>query len=350
MINIKNIILKKLKEKREIKVADIVKATGFSRAYVNRFFKELREEGKIVLLGRANKARYILAREKSIRQAKEKILEFHTVLKNKNVSEEEVLNKIKKDTGIFFHLPQNVIEILDYAFTEILNNAIEHSRSKTIRIDMKRDQEIIRFDVIDEGIGIFNHIMKKKKLRNELEAIQDLIKGKQTTAPESHSGEGLFFTSKVGDRLAIKGSAKKLVFDKIIDDIFISDIKNIKGTKVNFVINIKSKRGLVEVFRQYSQDLFEFNRTKVVVKLYRGDDNFMSRSQAKRILSGLEKFKIIVLDFDKIDVIGQSFADEIFRIWQDRHPHIRIQWINGQDNVNFMIKRAINARAGIKKI
>jgi hypothetical protein len=184
--------------------------------------------------------------------------------------------------------------------------------------------------------------MRKRKLKSELEAIQDLIKGKQTTAPATHSGEGLFFTSKVGDRLTIKGSTKKLMFNKILDDIFISDIKNIKGTKVNFIINIKSEQGLVEVFRQYSKDLFEFNKTKVVVRLYRENGSFMSRSQAKRILSGLEKFKIIVLDFDRVNVIGQSFADEIFRIWQDHHPDIRIQWINSNDNIDFMIGRAIN--------
>ena len=341
-MDIKNIILKKLKGKSEIKVADIVKATGFSRAYVNRFFKELREEGKIVLLGKANKARYVLAQKEAIRKANKKILEFHAVLKNKGIREEEILGKIKKNTGIFLNLPRNVVEILDYAFTEVLNNAIEHSRSNVIKIDMKRDQEIIRFDIIDRGIGIFNHIMRKRKLKSELEAIQDLIKGKQTTAPATHSGEGLFFTSKVGDRLTIKGSTKKLMFNKILDDIFISDIKNIKGTKVNFIINIKSEQGLVEVFRQYSKDLFEFNKTKVVVRLYRENRSFMSRSQAKRILSGLEKFKIIVLDFDRVNVIGQSFADEIFRIWQDHHPDIRIQWINSNDNIDFMIGRAIN--------
>ncbi len=341
-MDIKNIILKKLKGKSEIKVADIVKATGFSRAYVNRFFKELREEGKIVLLGKANKARYVLAQKEAIRKANKKILEFHAVLKNKGIREEEILGKIKKNTGIFLNLPRNVVEILDYAFTEVLNNAIEHSRSNVIKIDMKRDQEIIRFDIIDRGIGIFNHIMRKRKLKSELEAIQDLIKGKQTTAPATHSGEGLFFTSKVGDRLTIKGSTKKLMFNKILDDIFISDIKNIKGTKVNFIINIKSEQGLVEVFRQYSKDLFEFNKTKVVVRLYRENGSFMSRSQAKRILSGLEKFKIIVLDFDRVNVIGQSFADEIFRIWQDHHPDIRIQWINSNDNIDFMIGRAIN--------
>jgi hypothetical protein len=43
-------------------------------------------------------------------------------------------------------------------------------------------------------------------LKNHLEAIQDLLKGKQTTMPKSHSGEGIFFTSKIADNLTISSS------------------------------------------------------------------------------------------------------------------------------------------------
>lgn len=69
-MDIRNLILKKLKNNKKIKVSDIVKATGFSRAYINRFFQELRDEGKIVLLGRANRAQYTLI--KSARAAKKR--------------------------------------------------------------------------------------------------------------------------------------------------------------------------------------------------------------------------------------------------------------------------------------
>lgn len=59
-MDIKTLILKNLAKRKEIKVAEITKATGFSRAYVNRFFQELKDEGKIMLIGRANKARYVM--------------------------------------------------------------------------------------------------------------------------------------------------------------------------------------------------------------------------------------------------------------------------------------------------
>ena len=56
--------------------------------------------------------------------------------------------------------------------------------------------------------------MKKKNLNSEMEAIQDLLKGKQTTAPEAHSGEGIFFTSKVSSVLTIQSSHKKLIYSR----------------------------------------------------------------------------------------------------------------------------------------
>jgi len=67
---------------------------------------------------------------------------------------------------------------------------------------------------------------------------------------------------------------------------------------------------------------------------------YISRSQARRILVGLEKFKTIMLDFKDVKVVGQGFSDEVFRIWKMRHPEINIISQNVNENVNFMIKRA----------
>ena len=340
-MEIKTLILKKIKAHGEIKVTDVVKATGFSRAYVNRFFQDLRDAGKIILLGKANKARYLLAQKEPVIMAKRKILDFHCILKNRNIAEDIVLDKIKKETGIFFGLSQNIVQILNYAFTEMLNNAIEHSKSNVIEMFMKKEETMIRFDIIDKGMGIFNNIRKKKRLKNELEAIQDLMKGKQTTMPREHSGEGIFFTSKAGDMLIIQSSDKKLIFNNILNDIFIKNIKKLKGTKVIFSVGLKSKKNLNALFQQYCEDSFKFNKTEVRIMLYKTDSDYISRSKARRILSGLEKFETIILDFRNLNIIGQAFADEVFRVWKNHHPHIDIQWKNANDNINFMIRRAL---------
>lgn len=339
-MDIEQIILDTLREKKELKAADIIKITGFSRAYVNRFFQKLRDRGKIILIGKANRACYVLAEKQRVIKAKEAVLNVTKILKNINLFEDVVLADIKKNSGIFSGICGNLSDILDYAFSEMLNNAIEHSKSETIKINMRRDEEHVSFEIIDIGVGIFNNIMKKRRLNTELEAIQDLLKGKQTTAPHDHSGEGIFFTSKTADFFLIQSSKKKLIFDNLLEDVFIKDTKDIAGTKVTFSINCCSKKHLSDVFKQYTDSSFEFNKTQVMVKMYTLGLQHVSRSQARRITAGLEKFKTIILDFKTVDTIGQGFADEIFRVWKLKHPGISIDSINANENVEFMIKRS----------
>ena len=339
-MNIKNLILKKLKSKLEIKASEIVRETGFSRAYINRFFCELCDEGRLILTGKANQARYILATEESVKRTISRIKSFHKILINRDLSEHEMLAEIKRRTGIYKGLPENIASILDYAFTEILNNAIEHSGSKKIIAKMERDESHIRFIIEDSGIGIFNSIIQKKRAKNVMEAIQDLIKGKLTTDPKSHSGEGIFFSSKASDIFTIKSFKKQILFNNLIQDIFIKDQKPFKGTRVLFSISKKSKQDISEIFKKYTDDSYGFSKTEVKIKLFEANSIYISRSQARRLLTGLEKFKKVILDFKNIETIGQSFADEIFRIWQKQHTFIKIISINTNENIDFMINRA----------
>ena len=339
-MDIKQLILKELAKKGKIKVADVVKLTGFSRVYIHRHFRELRDDGKIALIGRSNQAHYIL-HNSEIWDAK-KPVRVHRMLRNRDLTEDIVLDQIKSESMIFSDLPSNIDSITAYAFTEMLNNAIEHSQTDLVDIVFERTGERVWFDISDKGIGIFNNIQQKKGLKTDLEAIQDLIKGKETTAPAFHSGEGIFFTSKLGDRLTIKSSQKSLVFDNIISDIFIKDLRRpVKGTKVFFSINLDSRKSISDVFDQYTGESFEFSKTEVKVKLFQEDVEYISRSQARRILTGLEKFKSVELDFAGIKTIGQGFADEVFRVWQSQHADIKIIPKNMLQNVQFMVKHVV---------
>ena len=340
-MDIRGLILRLVKEKGSVRVADITKLAGFSRAYVNRFFQELRRDGKIALVGKANKAHYIPATREKLQEAKKATREVNRILRNETLSEDEILSRIKEETGIFLALPKNVSRIIDYAFTEVLNNAIEHSRSERIFVKMNRTDEGLELRVVDRGIGIFRNIMATRGLQNELEAIQDLLKGKQTTDPERHSGEGIFFTSKVADRLIIKGSGKKLIYDNLLEDVFIENIRPIIGTEVEFWISEGSRKDLIKVFAAYAGEAYEFGKTMVTVDLYKTPGSYVSRSQARRILTGLEKFKVIVLDFKDVETVGQAFADEVFRVWKNHQPDIQVKVQNANENVQFMIRHVV---------
>ena len=337
-MEIKTLILNTIKKQGQVTTADLVGLTGLSRAYAQRFLKALADEGVIVLMGKANQAHYIFPSKKGASNAKP--LSVRRVMTNKDLAEDKVLREIKEKSAIFQGVAGNVSSIIDYAFTEMLNNAIEHSTSEKIDVVVMRTATDIRFSVVDCGIGIFNNIMKKKRLGTTMEAIQDLLKGKETTAPEAHSGEGIFFTSKIADLLTIKSFEKKLVYDNARQDIYVKDLRPIRGTRVDFVLGLRSKKKLADLFSKYTDESFKFSKTGVKVKLYHQDVDYVSRSQARRILTGLEKFKTIELDFKDVKTIGQAFADEVFRIWQAVHKDVKFVIRNANENVMLMIKRA----------
>lgn len=341
-MDIKQLVLDGARKKGQITAAEIVRATGLSRAFVHRFFKELTDSGRIVRFGRANQTRYVLADEKHIETIKGQFLSIVKTFRREGLQEDDVLSMIKKETGVFQELPEHIAHILDFAFTEMLNNAIEHSHSEQVRISFRCDEALVRFEVIDRGVGIFENLIHSRHLTSVEEAIQDLLKGKQTTAPEEHSGEGIFFTRRIADTFVIKSSQKRLFFDNAKNDFTVSSIKPVLGTKITFVVSEDSRRNLTEVFKKYTNESFEFSATEVTVKLYQsgGSRSFVSRSQAHRILYGLEKFRKITLDFFGVAMIGQGFADEIFRVWKNKYPETEIISLNDNEDIRFMISRA----------
>ena len=336
-MDVKDLIFDFLKKKSRVTTADLVDKTGLSRAYAQRFLKNLADVGAIIRVGKANQAHYVTASKKGALPAKP--ARVRKIINNKGLAEDKVLSAIKEESSIFQGISGNVSSIVDYAFTEMLNNAIEHSASDKIDVVLMKTSTDIRFTVVDWGVGIFNNIMKRKRLASTMDAIQDLLKGKETTAPAAHSGEGIFFTSKIADQLIIKSFQKKIFFDNAAQDIYIKDIQSTGGTRVEFVLGLKSQKTLPDLFNQYTDESFQFSKTGVKVKLYHQDVDYVSRSQARRILAGLEKFKTVEFDFKDVATVGQAFADEIFRVWQNAHKDIKLTVKNTHENILLMIKR-----------
>ena len=68
--------------------------------------------------------------------------------------------------------------------------------------------------------------------------------------------------------------------------------------------------------------------------------NLVARSEAKRLLHGLEKLEEVMLDFQGVRSVGQGFADEVFRVWAQAHPGTRLVAEHMNDVVRFMVERA----------
>lgn len=338
--SVKDEILFLAKHHRTFSVADVKHELKKhpNRVYVSRLVNELVKEQRLVKMGKGRWTRYALPEEAA------KLSERVTakLSNNKALDEDRVYADFKVKTAGLQNLPDNVGHIVNYGFTEMLNNAIEHSRSKGINVGINAGPETVSFKVVDSGIGVFRNVMSQRKLSNELEAIQDLTKGKVTTKKKGHTGEGIFFTSRVADLFILESYGYRLRVDNSIPDLFVERIPTgARGTTVEFTISRDSNRDLGAIFRKYQVDPegTDFDVTEIKIKLYKENTEYISRSQAKRLLVDLDKFRRIILDFEDVATVGQGFADEVFRVYQTSHPDIELRPINMNNEVTFMVNR-----------
>ena len=204
-------------------------------------------------------------------------------------------------------------------------------------------EDVSEMLIRDDGVGIFWKIQRQLGLLDERHAIFELSKGKLTTDPTNHTGEGIFFTSRMFDSFEILsgGSFFSHEHGKPRDWLLKSKSER-RGTMVLMRLNNHTSRTTRKVFGAYvSGEDFDFTKTVVPVDLARYEnDKLISRSQAKRVLARVELFKTVVFDFKSVDYIGQAFADEIFRVFANAHPDIELHAINANSEVKRMIARA----------
>ena len=244
-------------------------------------------------------------------------------------------------------VPANVESICAFGITEMVNNVIEHSGSPRVLVKTRRSAENVDLIVADTGIGIFRKIQQECNLDDPRLAVFELMKGKLTTDPSRHTGEGIFFTSRMFDEFSIMSREIFLRHRRDTDDWLLEDPEGEQeqmaiGTFIRMRIHPDSTHQTSEVYEKYSteQDDWAFSRTNVVVNLATlGEESFVSRSQAKRIVARLDKFKEVVLDFKGVDEIGPAFADEILRVFASKHQETHLIPINMNEQVTKMARR-----------
>ena len=265
-------------------------------------------------------------------------------LATRGCNEDRIWDEVEIRLQLKRALRPNVLAIVRYAFTEMLNNAIEHSQADRCAIRVALGQSLVSFEIRDHGIGVFHSIASKLKLPDEEAALIELLKGKTTTMPEAHTGEGIFFTSRIGDDFSLKSHRIQIEWKRAKQDIFVSQPRVLAGTLVQFSIQRSARQTIEDVFGEFAPEQYDyqFQKTKVLVKLLQPD--YVSRSEARRLLANLEKFREIVLDFRDVRSVGQGFADEVFRVFANRNPGIVIHSENASLPVMAMIRHVGQAR------
>lgn len=316
--------------------SDIAKVTSenfsITRQAVNKHLQKLTSEGFLSETGNTRSRSYKLA----------------------PLSEWDQMYEITPDlaedlvwrTDVQLHLgalPDNASNIWHYGFTEMFNNAIDHSGSVYVHVWIRRTAVNTTMVIADRGIGIFKKIQAALNLLDERHAILELSKGKLTTDPRRHSGEGIFFTSRMFDDFNIFSGGVHFTHSFGEQEDWILERQDpARGTVVVMELNNHTARTTKKIFDQYSSgDDYGFNKTVVPVKLAQyGNEQLISRSQAKRLLARVELFKIVILNFEDVSTIGQAFADEIFRVFAQRHPEIQLLPSKANSEVKRMIERA----------
>jgi anti-sigma regulatory factor (Ser/Thr protein kinase) len=304
---------------------------GVSRATAHNYLSALLAEGLIV---RTAPGRYELGSAK---------LEFsHPV---QGLEEHRVwANEIRPALA---GLSANLIDIWHYGCTEMINNVIDHSESSTVMVAVNRTAVSTDIAVRDAGVGSFRKIARALNLEDDRHAALELSKGKVTTDPANHSGEGIFFSSRAFDDFTILSGGVYFRHQLSDDqDWILGDgrpLEEVTGTTVIMELSNSAQREIRKVFDEYATDTeeYRFDRTVVPVRMLQyGDEHLISRSQAKRLLSRFDRFRTVVLNFENVDSIGQAFADEVFRVFPTRHPEIELLAIHANEQVTRMMNRA----------
>jgi anti-sigma regulatory factor (Ser/Thr protein kinase) len=317
-----------------VSTGELAARLGVSRQAAHRHLARLVRAGTLERRGRGRSAHYGPAEGKASRR----------VVPVAGLEEDALWQRIAAEEPAL-SLPEAAASIARYAFTEMVNNAIEHARAGRIELELYAAPPLLRIEIQDDGVGIFRRLAAHLGVEQPELVIEQLAKGKLTTDPERHTGEGIFFTSKAVDVFAIASSGICWLVDNRVSDFTIRASRIVDGTRVGLAIDPRTTRRLRDLFDAYTEDA-EFARTRVVVRLYEHGVELVSRSEARRLLIGLERFREVVLDFAGVRGVGQGFADEVLRVWPSAHAGVRMAPVNMSAEVAFMVERATRGAQG----
>ncbi|MCD7745706.1 MAG: DUF4325 domain-containing protein [Lachnospiraceae bacterium] len=239
-------------------------------------------------------------------------------------------------------LPENVQQIWAYTFSEMVNNVMDHSDAENLIIRIEQNYLKTIAVIEDDGIGIFKKIKDHFCFESLEDAICELFKGKLTTDTKNHSGEGIFFSSKMMDDFYIISGGKIFTINKY-DNSVINDIasKERVGTCVFMSLSNFSHKESREVFDLYANVDGGFTKTTIPMKNI-FDSYPVSRSQAKRVCNRLEKFQEVIIDFDEVQWMGQGFAHQLFVVFANEHPEIKLTPVGMNEDIEKMYIHVIS--------
>ena len=337
--NLKDEIRKGAREATTFTSSEVAARLGISRQAAHGHLRDLVGLGELAAVGQGRGRRYGRP-DAIVRVPREQ--RFRT----EGLEEDVVWRQMLASDPDLRRVGARAQAIFQYALTKILNNAIEHSGAREVTVRIERRGSVAAFEIIDEGVGIFERVRRAYDLQESVHAIAELQKGKVTSDPERHTGEGIFFVSKAADFFDITSGGLRWQVDNVRGDNAVGvGPPQQRGTSVRFEIDAAKDVTLEEIFRPFAKE-FAFDTTRILVRLFELGTRFISRSEARRLVHGLDRFREVILDFEGVEAVGQGFVDEVFRVWATAHREIALTTVNMSPPVAFMVQRAQSGPAG----
>ena len=327
---IKKFILDNLSRHRRDIIYAAIQRFGVSRQAVLKHMHTLINDKKVVAHGKTRDRFYELRPQVNYNI---------TIPINNKFSTQLVLSK-----NILPHiasLPKNLVEIIQFSITALLNNISDHSKATKLYLKLYLTYDDFHMVINDNGKGIFGHISSILNLDSIQCAVLELAKGRVTTDEENHSGDELNTVIHLFDEAVIESNGIFLKYINKTSSFSSGSSLQQKGTRIHLKINPDSKRTCGKTFKKLFD--IEHRYTSIPVSILRRNKNeqINSRNQAKTILSNINNIRKIKFDFNNVDLIGPAFADELIRGLNKKEKAIEVQWINSNEMIDIMMSHAV---------
>jgi len=253
----------------------------------------------------------------------------------------------QRDFAPNFDLPKHVMRMIQHGFTELVNNAIDHSGGSSVTVSLRQTPTHAQLLVSDDGCGVFNKICEAFDIADAQHAMLELSKGRLTSQPNQHTGRGLFFSSQLADVFDIHANGTAFQ-RRAWESTGWQPGRPLprQGSSIYMSIARSTTRTLDQVLEAWSTDGtgIEFDQTTISLSLLAGPGQVLdSRAQARRVAARLPMFKRAEVSFAGIEDIGHGFADELFRVFARAHQQVELVPTNMNARIAALIKSAQNS-------
>lgn len=228
-------------------------------------------------------------------------------------------------------LESGVLSSIEWCLNEVMDNVLQHSISKIgyVMAQMHREKKKISICVADIGIGIYGSLKNSKHCpRNAIDGLTMALQEKVTRDEHIGQGNGLWGLGKIvaenGGSFEIQSNSANLFYkdgdtiQKKTKKFNLGNYNNL--TYVDFQMDYSNQTDIARALNGYKpldmwmddHDLDDCLYFSIQNDCVGTGTRIAAQKFKNQIFNALnEGMKKVILDFDGINVISSSFADEL---------------------------------------